>query len=121
MADCAVRNVLGPDVTIKLTAIDETNQRVNCDKLIAEMRSNGNFGIVGLVGVQSVPARARHCATVAGRRDSPWGSVESMFRDCSPCSPTLMPELQEALDMGISLFAGEAEGRMEEVLRDAAP
>jgi radical SAM superfamily enzyme YgiQ (UPF0313 family) len=33
--------------------------------------------------------------------------------------PGITPELQEALDLGISLFAGEAEGRMEEVLRDA--
>jgi radical SAM superfamily enzyme YgiQ (UPF0313 family) len=31
-----------------------------------------------------------------------------------------MPDLKEALDMGVSLFAGEAEGRMDEVLRDAA-
>jgi radical SAM superfamily enzyme YgiQ (UPF0313 family) len=30
----------------------------------------------------------------------------------------LMPDLQEALDMGISLFAGEAEGRMDRVLLD---
>jgi radical SAM superfamily enzyme YgiQ (UPF0313 family) len=30
------------------------------------------------------------------------------------------PDLQEALDLGVSLFAGEAEGRLEMVLRDAA-
>ena len=58
VADCAVRIVLGRDVTINLTAIDETNKRLNCEKLTAERR------------VQPVPARARHCATVAGRRDS---------------------------------------------------
>ena len=51
--DCAFRDVLGSDVTINLTAIDETNKRVNIDKLIAEMRRNGNFGLIGLVGVQS--------------------------------------------------------------------
>jgi hypothetical protein len=34
--------------------------------------------------------------------------------------PQLMADLQAALDMGISLFAGEAEGRMDEVMRDAA-
>ena len=31
-----------------------------------------------------------------------------------------MPDLKEALDMGITLYAGEAEGRMDDVLRDAA-
>jgi len=30
------------------------------------------------------------------------------------------PDLQAALDMGITLFAGEAEGRMDEVVHDAA-
>ena len=34
--------------------------------------------------------------------------------------PTLPDDLQEALDLGIHLYAGEAEGRMEEVLRDVA-
>ena len=31
-----------------------------------------------------------------------------------------MEDLQEALDMGVSLFTGEAEGRMELLIRDAA-
>ena len=34
--------------------------------------------------------------------------------------PTLPADLQEALDLGIHLYAGEAEGRMAEVLRDVA-
>ncbi len=34
--------------------------------------------------------------------------------------PTLSPDLQDALDFGIHLFAGEAEGRMAEVVRDVA-
>src|SRR5579862_5570506 len=33
--------------------------------------------------------------------------------------PGLQPELVEAQNLGISLFAGEAEGRLDEVLRDA--
>ena len=32
----------------------------------------------------------------------------------------IRPDLQAALDMGVTLFAGEAEGRIDEVLRDAA-
>ena len=34
--------------------------------------------------------------------------------------PSVMADLQQALDMGVTLFAGEAEGRMDEVVRDAA-
>ena len=59
VADCADRNVLGRDVTINLTAIDETNKPVNRDKLIAEMRRNGNFGMVGLVGSSPTSSHAR--------------------------------------------------------------
>ena len=39
---------------------------------------------------------------------------------CISMLPKLPAELQEALDLGIHLFAGEAEGRMAEVLRDVA-
>jgi hypothetical protein len=39
---------------------------------------------------------------------------------CISMLPTLPADLQEALDLGIHLYAGEAEGRMAEVLRDVA-
>jgi radical SAM superfamily enzyme YgiQ (UPF0313 family) len=38
---------------------------------------------------------------------------------CLAMLPKMGPELQEAMDLGISLFAGEAEEHFEEVLRDA--
>ena len=43
-----------------------------------------------------------------------------MSRGCISMLPTLPADLQEALDLGIHLYAGEAEGRMAEVLRDVA-
>src|SRR5215470_14271014 len=52
-ADCAERQVLGPDVRFAIDAIDETHTRVNVPELIARFRQHGNFGLVGLVGVQS--------------------------------------------------------------------
>src|ERR1700746_2204498 len=51
--DCPPRQVLRPDIDIDIVAIDETNTRVRVERIIAEMRANGNFGFVGLVGVQS--------------------------------------------------------------------
>ncbi len=39
---------------------------------------------------------------------------------CLAMLPETPDSLKEALDLGISLFAGEAEGRFDEVLRDAA-
>jgi hypothetical protein len=37
---------------------------------------------------------------------------------CIAMLPEMPPELQEAMDLGISLFAGEAEGSLDEVRRD---
>ena len=38
VADCLSAIVLDRDVTIDLTAIDETNKQLNCEKLTAERR-----------------------------------------------------------------------------------
>jgi radical SAM superfamily enzyme YgiQ (UPF0313 family) len=121
IADCAARAVLGPDVDIAVIAIDETNTRVRLDKVIADLRRGESFGFVGLVGVQSNqypraldiarPLRAAGIPVIIGGFHV--SGMLAMF-----AKP--MPDLQAALAMGATLFAGEAEGRMEDVLRDAA-
>ena len=121
LADCANRAVLGPDVTFDITPIDEVNTRVRLDRIIADFRANGNFGFVGLVGVQSNqypraldisrPLRAAGINVVIGGFHV--SGMLAMF-------PDVMPDLQTALDLGISLFAGEAEGRMDHLVHDAA-
>ncbi len=120
-ADAAGRHVLGPDVTFDITAIDETNTRVRIKDIISEFSRNGNYGFVGLVGVQSNqypraldiarPLRAAGIQVAVGGFHV--SGLISMFN-------TEMPDLKEALGMGITLFAGEAEGRLDDVLRDAA-
>ena len=122
IADAAARNALGPDVAIDLSAIDETNTRVRIEKIIAEFRAGGNFGFVGLVGVQSNqypraidiarPLRAAGIPVVLGGFH-PSGML-AMF------PTTVTPDLQRALDLGITLFAGEAEGRIDQILRAVA-
>ena len=52
-ADCAERQVLGPDVAIDVEVIDETNTRIDVPTLLARFRSHSNFGLVALTGVQS--------------------------------------------------------------------
>ena len=52
-ADCAKRQVLGPDVEIDIEVIDETNTRIDVPGLLARFRSRDGFGLIGLVGVQS--------------------------------------------------------------------
>ncbi len=119
--DAEARRVLGDDIEINVTAIDETNTRVKTRKLIRQIVRNGGLGMVGLVGVQSNqypraldiarPLRASGIAVVIGGFHVS-GTIAML--------PVLTPDLQEALDLGISLFAGEAEERFDDLLRDAA-
>ena len=70
-ADCAERQVLGPDVAIDIEAIDETTTRIDIDALLARFRKHGGFGLVAprRRPVERVPARARHRPAVPrGRR-----------------------------------------------------
>ena len=120
-ADAAERRVLGQDVPIDITVCDETNTRVNVKQIVALLQRHGGLGMVGLVGVQSNqfpraldiarPLRAAGIQVVIG------GFHVS---GCLAMLPEMQADLQDALDIGVTLFAGEAEGRMDTLLRDAA-
>ena len=118
--DCADRRVLGADVALEIAALDETNTRIRPERIARQIADAGN-GMVALVGVQSnqypramdIARRLRACGIqvcIGGFHVS--GTLAML--------PEMPPELKEAQRLGISLFAGEAEGRLEEVLRDAA-
>ena len=116
--DCKARRVLGDDVDIEVSAMDETNTRIRPERIARQLA--GGRGLVALVGVQSNQyPRAMDIARklrAAGVQVCIGGfhvsGILSMLHQ-----PT--PELQEAIDLGISLFAGEAEGRFDSVLKDA--
>jgi hypothetical protein len=120
-AEAAGREVLGRDVAIDITVIDETNKRVRVNDIIALIRRHDGFGMVGLVGAQSNqfprtldiarPLRAAGIQVAIG------GFHVS---GCLAMLPEMQADLKAASDMGCNLFAGEAEGRIDEVLRDAA-
>src|SRR6266481_1279631 len=97
--------------------------RWNCDwsSDVCSSDLSGGRGMVGLVGVQTNqfpraldiarPLRAAGIAVCIG------GFHVS---GCLAMLPQRPPEIEEALALGISLFAGEGEGgRLDEVLRDA--
>jgi hypothetical protein len=120
-ADCAERQVLGPDVAIDIETIDETNARVDVPALLCRFRSNGNFGLVGVVGVQS-NQYPRALDIAAPFRNAGVAVAMGGFH-VSGCLSMLdgrAVELDACREMGIAMFAGEAEGRLDIVLRDAA-
>jgi radical SAM superfamily enzyme YgiQ (UPF0313 family) len=120
-ADCAERRVLGPDVAIDIEVIDETNTRIDVPALLSRFRRHGNFGCVALVGVQSNqypraldiarPFRAAGIAVAMG------GFHVS---GCLSMLDGRAVDLDSCRQMGVAIFAGEAEGRFEAVIADAA-
>jgi radical SAM superfamily enzyme YgiQ (UPF0313 family) len=120
-ADCVARQVLGSEIEIEIDAIDETNTRVNVPALIARYRRNGNFGLVALVGVQS-NQYPRALDIARPFRDAGIAVAIGGFH-VSGCLSMLdghAVDLDACRELGIAIFAGEAEGRLDVVLRDAA-
>ena len=120
-ADCAERLVLGDDVDLDIAPIDEMNTRVDIAGIIARFRRNANFGLVALVGVQSNQyPRAIDLARplrAAGIQVAIGGFHVS---GCLAMLDGRAVQLDACRDLGIAMFAGEAEGRFDKVLCDAA-
>ncbi|MEE9253788.1 MAG: radical SAM protein [Pseudomonadales bacterium] len=118
--DCAQRRALGPDVEIRLTACDEMNTRVNVDRIAKSILASGNHGVVAMVGVQSNQfPRAVDLAREFAQRGIQVAIGGFHISGCLAMLPELPPDLEEALELGITLYAGELEGRMDEFLTAA--
>ena len=119
--DIIERDALGGDVEVALSAYDETNIRVPIEKIIKEIKDAGNCGLVGFTGVQS--NQFPRAMDMARRFRSAGIQVCIGGFHVSGCIAMLkeMPkDIEEATGLGISLFAGEAEGgRLEDVFKDA--
>jgi len=118
--DLAEREELAPGVRLDIQAYDETNLVIPIKKIIRRIRDADGDGLVCLVGVQSNQyPRALDMARqfrAAGIQVAMGGFHVS---GCISMLPKLTDELQQALDMGITLFAGEGEGRLASLFRDA--
>ena len=120
IADCAAARVLGPDVDISLEIYDETNVVVDVKGAVTRIQEAG-AGFVGLIGVQSNQfPRALDLGRQFRAAGLPVVIGGFHVSGCISMLPDLTPELKAALDLGMTLFAGEAEGRMEGLLQDIA-
>jgi radical SAM superfamily enzyme YgiQ (UPF0313 family) len=120
-ADCADRRVLGSDVAINIEVIDETNTRINVPTLLARFRRHSDFGLVALVGVQSNQyPRALDIARPFREAGIPVAIGGFHVSGCLSMLDGHAVDLDACRDMGVAIFAGEAEGRLDTVLRDAA-
>lgn len=119
--DCKERQVLGKDVEIRLSTYDETNSRVYPPKIIKALEASGGKSLIALAGVQSNQfPRAMDIARqfrAAGLQVAIGGFHVS---GCISMLKDLPSDIREAQDLGISIYAGEAEEqRLDEVLQDA--
>lgn len=115
------RHVLGPDVAIDMEAIDEFSTRVDIPKLIARFSRQDNFGLVMLVGVQSNQyPRALDIARPLREAGIQVAIGGFHVSGCLAMLDGSAVDLDAARAMGVSLFAGEAEGRLDSILHDAA-
>lgn len=119
--DGAARQVLGPDVDIEVEAVDETNTHVVPERIARGIRRRGAKALIGLVGVQSNQYdRALDLAREFRALGLPVVIGGFHVSGCLSMLKERPKELQDALDLGCSLFAGECEeGRLDDLLRDA--
>lgn len=117
-ADCSARQVLGQDVVIEIEAYDETNGVLPLKQIARRLKRDG--GALGLVGVQTNQfPRALDILRPMRQQGIPVIIGGFHVSGCLAMLPTVPPDIQEALDLGCSLVAGEAEGHMDRILRDA--
>ena len=117
--DCADRKVLGSDVDIDIHVYDETNTHIRPDRLVRLIEA-ADAGMVMLVGVQSnqIP-RSLDLARALRKRGIQVGIGGFHMSGVISMLDGKDAALAEAQALGVSVFAGEAEGRLDEVLRDA--
>jgi radical SAM superfamily enzyme YgiQ (UPF0313 family) len=117
--DCRQRQVLGADYDIEIEAIDETNWKVRIEELARTIKA-ADAGMVMLVGVQSNQfPRSLDIARQFRRRDIQVAVGGFHVSGTVAMLPERDGGVQQIMDLGVSVFAGEAEGRLEGVLQDA--
>ncbi len=115
--DTRERQVLGDDVEIVVNAYDECHTVVPTKKIISRIRNGGGRGLILLTGVQTNQFPR---AVDFGRefRDAGIPVAIGGFHvsGCISMLPELPPEIKEAQELGIILFAGEVEDNRLDIL-----
>jgi len=117
--ECAAAKALGDNVEFDIHAYDETNTHIRPGR-VAKMIEKAGSGMVMLVGVQSNQfPRALDIARPLRARGIKVALGGFHVSGTAAMLSSVDPDVKKAQEMGVSLFAGEAEGRLEQVLKDA--
>ncbi|MCB1744299.1 MAG: radical SAM protein, partial [Gammaproteobacteria bacterium] len=117
---CVDSGALGDGVAVEVRAYDETNTVLPIRDIVRRLKRNGGQSLVCMIGVQSNQfPRAMDIAREFRNEGIQVAIGGFHVSGCIAMLPSLPADIQAALDMGVSLFAGEAEGRLQQVYRDA--
>src|SRR5437016_8478399 len=117
--DLAERRALGSEVAIEIRAYDECHTVIPLRRIIRRIK-DADAGLVCLVGVQS--NQFPRAMDLAARFREAGVQVAVGGFHVSGCLAMLLelpPDLEAARDLGVTLFAGEAEGRLAGLFSDA--
>ncbi len=114
-----LRQVLGPAVETELRSIDEEARRIRPARLAHELQSGR--GLVILAGItSSLLPRAMDIALPLRVAGVPVCMEGPYVSSCVTRQGTVPPELREAMNLGVSLFAGIAtQERIDQLVREA--
>ena len=117
--DVRQRNLL-PGVDLRVHVLDEAVVRIPLDRILRLHGRPGDRVVVGLVGVQTNQfCRAADIALALRREGVPVIMGGFHVSGVLALFPTVSPEIQELVDAGVSVVAGEVEHRWADLLRDA--
>lgn len=118
--DAISKGILGPDVDPVIHVLDETFQKVDARRFAQRIRRKGEKAVFCMVGVQTNQyARALDLCRIFREYDFPCMIGGFHVSGCLEMLPRITPEIQEALDLGVTVVAGEVENRWPDLLRAA--
>ncbi len=117
--DCVDRQVLGENVRIQVEVYDETNTTIRPNRIIRRIRG-GAGGLVGFVGVQTNQfPRSLDLGKAFIEAGIPVAIGGFHVSGCYAMLKEMPKDIQQALADGFTLIAGEAEGHLDSILKDA--
>ena len=118
--DAKAQQALGPDVAIEINEYDEVHTVIPVREIIQRIHNGGGKGLIMLTGVQS--NQFPRAADLANEFRAAGISVAIGGFHVSGCLsmlPEIPADIVEVQKQGVVLFAGEAEGRLVNLFRDA--
>jgi radical SAM superfamily enzyme YgiQ (UPF0313 family) len=118
--DVKKRQALGAGVEISLEIFDETVQKIPVERMIRAGRTSSCKTIVGLVGVQSNQfPRAADLARRFRKGGLPVMIGGFHVSGSATLSASGSAEIQDLIDLGVTIVKGEVEDTWADILRDA--